>query len=198
MRMQKGVFHFIAPVYGLFHSYQRKRYKRVLADIRPIIDFSAFGSIVDIGCGTGALCYVLAQLGLKATGVDPVERMLAIARRKNKNLPIKYVLASALDQLPFLDGSFDLAVAAYVAHGLTKAQREKLYLEMARISRFAVILFEYNSKRSLPTDFIEWLEKGDYQNFIQNVLVELHGHFANVQIVEVGRQAAVYICFLDR
>ncbi|MGR6835931.1 class I SAM-dependent methyltransferase [Syntrophomonas erecta] len=46
------------------------------------LDFSTYQSIIDIGCGTGALCNVLKEYGLDVTGLDPAEAVLAIAQKK--------------------------------------------------------------------------------------------------------------------
>jgi SAM-dependent methyltransferase len=38
--------------------------------------------VLDLGCGTGALCCALAERGHRVTGVDRAAAMLAVARRK--------------------------------------------------------------------------------------------------------------------
>ncbi len=39
-------------------------------------------SVIDVGCGTGSLCCLLAQRGLRVTGVDPAGASLDVARVK--------------------------------------------------------------------------------------------------------------------
>jgi hypothetical protein len=52
---------------------------------------------------------------------------------------------------------------------------------------------KFNTQRSLPTDFFEWLKRGDYQNFIRTVRLELPSFFPEVRVMAVGKQATVYI-----
>lgn len=52
-------------------------------------------SVLDLGCGTGALCSALAQRGHRVTGVDPAAAMLAVARSKPHAEQIEWVESSA-------------------------------------------------------------------------------------------------------
>ncbi len=81
------------------------------------------------------------------------------------------------NRLPFASKSFEIVLAAYVAHGMQPEQRLELYSEMKRLSRYLVILHEYNQNRSLLTNIVEYAEGGDYFNFIRIVEDELKGGF---------------------
>lgn len=195
------LFNAIAPLYGLFYNRQKKRYREVIRNMATEFDLASFGSILDVGCGTGSLCSVLSESGLAVTGVDPAQKMLAIAKRQPENGSIRFLQASALEQLPFADRSFDLSIASYVAHGMQKSERIKLYSEMRRVTKSKVILYDYNQKRSLLTSLIEWLERGDYFQFIknpksemENCVSEMEKCFSEVKVIEVGTRASWYIC----
>src|ERR1700745_99788 len=60
------------------------------------------GTLLDVGCGTGAYAAGLAARGWNVTGVDASEDMLRRARSKGMDA----VLADAA-ALPFEDASFD-------------------------------------------------------------------------------------------
>ncbi|MCX5775324.1 MAG: class I SAM-dependent methyltransferase [Firmicutes bacterium] len=188
------LFNFIAPVYGLFYQRQKVNFKSAIEGARQAFDLTAFASILDVGCGTGALCSVLHEKGLTVTGIDPAPKMLTIARKHPENDAISFVQGSVLQKLPFSDRSFDLSIASYVAHGLQKKEREKMYAEMSRVSRKYVIIYDYNQKRALLTSIVEWLEGGDYFRFIKEAEQELSACFSQVRIVQVGTRAAWYIC----
>ncbi|WP_088553821.1 class I SAM-dependent methyltransferase [Calderihabitans maritimus] len=68
--------------------------------------------ILDIGCGTGNFSLELARLGVKVTGIDVSEAMLAKAREKatQEGLAIKFLRADAR-KLPFGEASFDAVVS---------------------------------------------------------------------------------------
>jgi ubiquinone/menaquinone biosynthesis C-methylase UbiE len=188
------IFYGIAPVYGLFFDRQRRHYDAVLNDVQNALDLPAQASVLDVGCGTGALCSALSERGFVVTGVDPVRRMLDIAARKLSGKPVALVQASVLERLPFADKSFDLAIASYVAHGMSNPEREIMYAEMSRIARRLVVFHDYNAKRSLLTDFAERLEGGDYFSFIKIARAEMERNFRTVRVLDAGPHAAWYVC----
>jgi ubiquinone/menaquinone biosynthesis C-methylase UbiE len=68
------------------------------------------GSLVDVGCGTGAYAAGLAERGWDVTGVDVSEDMLRRARAKG----VRTVHADAT-ALPFEDESFDAAISVFTS-----------------------------------------------------------------------------------
>lgn len=195
------LFNLIAPVYGLFYEAQKTRFAEVIEGVENELDLSSYETIIDIGCGTGALCSVLNKKGLTVTGIDPAGKMLEIARKKQENKDISFIQADALEGLPFKDNSFDIAIASYVAHGLVVDERKLMYAEMSRITNEWVIIYDYNDNRSLLITIVEWLEGGDYFHFIRNAepemrdcLKEMKSCFSNVEVINVDTRAAWYIC----
>jgi len=195
------LFNTIAPIYGLFYEMQKKHYGKIIENVSGIQDLTSYTSILDVGCGTGALCSVLNKKGVEVTGIDPAEKMLRVAKRQTENKAITFIQADVLEKLPFEDKSFDISIASYVAHGLQKDQRKKLYAEMSRVSKCKVIIFDYNQNRQFMISVIEWLEHGDYFHFIKEAkeemeqcVSEMKGCFSEVEVVDVGSRAAWYIC----
>lgn len=81
----------------------------------PVYAYLAPGAgehILDVGCGTGNFSLELARLGVRVTGIDISEAMLAIARRKAEaaGLDIEFLQADAM-RLPFAADSFDKVVS---------------------------------------------------------------------------------------
>jgi ubiquinone/menaquinone biosynthesis C-methylase UbiE len=66
------------------------------------------GSLIDIGCGTGAYAAGLAELGWDVTGIDVSEDMLRRARAKG----VQAVQADAAS-LPFEDATFDVGISVF-------------------------------------------------------------------------------------
>ena len=191
---KSSVFDLIAPIYGLFYAYQKRHYNAVLDGVQNELDFSTYKNIIDVGCGTGALCSVLNQRGFAVTGVDPARKMLKIAMKKQENAAVAFIQANALGRLPFEGKSFDVSIASYVAHGLAGYEREIMYAEMSRISKHLVVIYDYNENRSALTSIIEWLEGGDYFNFIKEVKSEMRDSFYDMRVIDVGLRGALYIC----
>lgn len=192
-----GLFDRIAPVYGLFYGFQERYYQGVLEKVADsgCVDWGDVGRVLDVGCGTGALCSTLHDLGLSVTGADPSAGMLAQARQKLRYKPVELLHIAPQKPLPFPDHSFDMVIASYVAHGLTAEARQDLYREMRRLSKKFCVIHDYNQNKRLLTSVVEYLEGGDYFNFIQVVEQELSAFSSHLKTIQVGPRAAWYVCY---
>lgn len=202
---ESNLFNTIAPVYGLFFDKQRHWFNGVLDRMQPNLDVRDYSTILDVGCGTGALCSVLSDRGMSVTGVDPASAMLRRARSSAENQRVRFLSGNAVAGLGFADQSFDLVIASYVAHGMPQSHRLLMYAEMARLARSRVIICDYNQNRSLLTSLVEWLEQGDYFHFIGHAEREMRdcevNHrrcFSQVEVFPVGERASWYVCTPDR
>lgn len=206
------IFDLIAPVYSWFFTLQVRNYRRIIAN-NPSFFKDCDCQILDIGCGTGALAYVLSESGHAVTGLDGSAKMIAKAIRLNKGGKAQFQVGNALELLqnksvkinahnlagdePITGQQYDIVVASYVLHGLQKDQRQKLYDTMKQLALKRVIIMDYNQRRSILTSAIEWLEHGDYFNFIKLAEAEMKQIFPNVQIVQTGKRQAWYVCECD-
>jgi SAM-dependent methyltransferase len=85
-----------------------------------LLDAAAVGPatrVLDVGCGPGHLCAAAAARGARPTGIDLAAGMLAAARRNHPTLEFHGADAEAL---PFADGAFDAALAAFVVNHLPR------------------------------------------------------------------------------
>lgn len=80
--------------------------------------------VLDVGCGTGVLTTMFAELGHRVTGIDLAVRMLDVAREKARdaNLHIEYRLEDACN-LSDADSSYELVVARHVIWTLPDPDR---------------------------------------------------------------------------
>ncbi|MDR3541581.1 MAG: class I SAM-dependent methyltransferase [Desulfosporosinus sp.] len=188
------LFNLIAPVYQQFFHGQVQNYRAILQKYEKSLNIPAGGRVLDIGCGTGAFVYCLAERGYQAVGVDFSSSMLRAAKKSTQGKLIKFVQGDVTKGLDFLDGSFDLVLSSYVLHGLSSELRQRIYSEADRLSRGVSLFYDYNQKRRLFTDLIEWAEGGDYFGFIRDGENEMRTYFHDVKIIDVGPQAALYLC----
>jgi SAM-dependent methyltransferase len=195
------LFNTIAPIYALFYEKQKELYAGIIDGVSEELDLTSYDTILDVGCGTGALCAVLNEMGLSVTSIDIAEKMLDVARSKKENENVRIVQGNILEELPFDDKVFDISFASYVAHGLEQQERKHMYAEMSRVTKHWVVIHDYNQSRSLLISIVEWLEGGDYFGFIKNAESELRNCvsemeecFSEVRTVDVGTNAAWYIC----
>lgn len=197
----RKIFNSIAKIYGRFYNYQKRNFIKVIDQVKPEIDITSFNTVLDVGCGTGALCSVLASKGLEVKGIDPAERMLEEARSKPENRSVSFIQGSVLDGLPFDDNSFDIAIASHVAHGMKADSRKKMYSEMSRVAKEYVIIHDYNDRKTPLTSFVEWLEGGDYFHFIKHAepemkdcMKEMKNCFSDVRVLNIGKTSNWYVC----
>jgi ubiquinone/menaquinone biosynthesis C-methylase UbiE len=195
------IFNAIAPIYALFYKKQKNHYSLIFDRVCDHIGLNLYDTVLDVGCGTGALCSVLHEKKFLVTGIDPAEKMLNFAKRQPENKKIRFIRADVLEQLPFEDRAFDISIASYVAHGLQKDERKQMYAEMSRVSKSKVIIYDYNQNRTPMISMIEWLERGDYFGFIKdaknemaNCVLEMKECFSEIKIVDVDKRASWYIC----
>ena len=188
------LFDMIAPIYGRSFHLQHQIYLEIYRrpQVREIL--TGCRSILDIGCGTGAMASALHESGYQISGVDASLGMLRQAKKLMSATETSCILSDFTIGLPFLPQLFDVCLASYVAHGLKPNERQSLYSEMRRLEGKIVSIHDYTDKRSLITDIAEWGEGGDYFNFIKVVQDELRSFYGNLQVITVEPRAALYIC----
>lgn len=99
----------------------------------PMLDLAgnvAGLDVVDVGCGEGRFCRMLAERGGRTVGVDPTGPLLREARARHREGT--YVEAGA-ERLPFRDEAFDLAISYLML--IDVADFRAAIREMARILR---------------------------------------------------------------
>jgi len=70
-------------------------------------------TVLDVGTGTGVFAEAFARKGLAVTGVDANPEFLAVARA---HLPTAEFREGTAENLPFLDGQFDIVFLGHVLH----------------------------------------------------------------------------------
>jgi SAM-dependent methyltransferase len=89
-----------------------------------------FRKALDVGCGEGRFCRMLAAEGVEAIGVDPTPALLERARRLHPEGDYRLGRAEALD---FPDGAFDLVVSCLALVDIPDISAA--IAEMARVLR---------------------------------------------------------------
>lgn len=84
--------------------------RRLVLDAPMMARVRASGArrALDVGCGEGRFCRLMAAEGIATTGVDPVAALLGRARARHPEGDYREGVAEAL---PVPDGAFDLAVS---------------------------------------------------------------------------------------
>ena len=75
-------------------------------------------TVLDIGCGNGALTYDVAKKAEKVVGIDLSEQNISIAKRKYSRENIEYIHGNALTDLP--NERFDVIILSNVLEHIDK------------------------------------------------------------------------------
>lgn len=190
----KFVFTSISFIYSLFFKFNSRKYLELIKSNKNLIGNPAVIKVLDIGCGTGAFTWALNEAGFSVTGTDISSAMMRTANKHGLDCIQSDITTGA----PFEDESFNLVCAAYVAHGMRRKYREKLYKEASRLASETVIFHDYNkSLPALPVVIIEILETligGDFFGFRKHGIEEMREFFHEVSEHRVTRSNSWYIC----
>jgi len=117
------------PLIGLGRVFREKTVE--LADIRP------GHKVLDVGCGTGVLTRMAAQKAGpdgSAAGIDPAPAMIGEARisagREKSRAEFR---VAAMEDLPFDDNSFDIALSSLMLHHLPPDVKIRGLAEVRRV-----------------------------------------------------------------
>lgn len=96
------------------------------ASIVGLLGLKAGDRVLDVACGAGRYCRALASRGLKVTGIDLSDDLLADARARSPNLPgMPLYLRWDARQLPFR-GQFEGAVSLFTSLGYFDSRQDDL------------------------------------------------------------------------
>lgn len=166
-----------------FNAFQQARYEWVLKVAQDVHG----KKVLDVGCGDGALSFVLAKAGADIVGVDNQTLGIEFAKENMNKLDIKHTLhynflvASAYE-LPFPDNTFDVVVSCEVIEHVLEPER--MIREMHRVAKVGarVILTTPHRHHESPTDpnhVIEYFPvefKKLMQGFFSEVEIKLTHH----------------------
>lgn len=99
--------------------------------------FQPAESVLDVGCGTGDLTLRAARkVGREAhvAGIDASPQMIGVAQRKaaRKGRAVDFRLAP-IEDLPFADGEFDVALSSFMLHHLPDDLKVRGLAEVRRV-----------------------------------------------------------------
>lgn len=117
---------------NVYEGYVGRWSRKVAPEFLSWIDVPAGRRWLDVGCGTGALTVVLAEvLGAgNVAAIDPSERFVAACRDRAPGADLRVGIG---EELPWSDAEFDAVLAQLVVNGMNDARRGAA--EMRRVAR---------------------------------------------------------------
>jgi SAM-dependent methyltransferase len=146
--------------------------------------------ILEVGCGEGELAErFVRELGCEVVAIDQSERMVELTRARGVGARVADV-----QDLPFGDGEFDCAIAAWMLYHVPDVDRA--LAELARVLRPGGRLVAVTNSAEHLGELFDLLEKERARmNFGGDNGAELlRGHFSSVE----RREAYGWVAFPDR
>lgn len=131
---------------------------RLLYPSEPVVRFLAHlqtgwppgtpNRALDIGCGAGRHTRLLNDFGYVTTAIDSSSHAVELTQRL---VPAAHTIQASMTDLPFMDGSFDVVIAANTLYYGTLAETARAIQELHRVlsprgHAFVVVRTEHDSR----------------------------------------------------
>ena len=134
----KSLFHY-GKIYNKLLDPLIRPARQILIDHIP-----AGSSVLDVGCGTGLLCFGLKrEKGCEVVGIDLSTRMLEYAMSINSYEDVKFLHQDATNMKDIQNDSFDYVILLNVIHELWSHEQLSVIKESMRVGR-NVAIFDSN------------------------------------------------------
>jgi 2-polyprenyl-3-methyl-5-hydroxy-6-metoxy-1,4-benzoquinol methylase len=140
----------------------KNEFSRVFDHLKNLVDpvdknFGFEGkSVLDFGCGTGALSVAMASRGAEVTGVDPTEVSLEACKYRAQYFQVENSvtpqLVSSTPELPFDDKSFDIVISNSVMEFIPFNRKEYI-IELLRLVKASGLLIISTENGLFPFDY---------------------------------------------
>jgi SAM-dependent methyltransferase len=138
-----GSHHTHGAFYHAFYDRHQAEARRIIAGLVP-----ERSSVLDVACGTGELCFELAQRkNCRVVGVDLSPRMIEFAERRNRQGTVRFVLGDAADLTGLGLGAFDYATVMFLLHEVPGPAQIEVLKQALRAARRVVVM---DSRVPLP------------------------------------------------
>jgi demethylmenaquinone methyltransferase/2-methoxy-6-polyprenyl-1,4-benzoquinol methylase len=177
--MDKDYYQYIRGWFGRwawFYNFIALPLTCVRNKVADLIDKGDKIKILDVCTGTGTQAFAFAKRGYEVLGIDLSEKMLWVAKKKNKYENMRFVVADAA-KMPFENDYFDFACISFGLHDMPHEVRHFVLDEMRRVSR-KIIVVDYHIPKNklhrwLHVSFTSLYESKYYRDFAKRNLEEL-------------------------
>jgi len=136
--------------------------------------------VLDVGCGDGALSYLMSKCGARVVGIDTSPLALSYARQMthNCNTELQFVRGSALE-MPFRDAVFDFVSAIDIIEHMEKP--EEMVQECKRVLKPGGLVVLSTPQRLTETPIDPLHIREFYANELADLLSE---YMTEVEVIQ--------------
>lgn len=151
MPMDISHFHYGGFYYRVIDGKQEEARRKIL-DLTP-----ENATVLDIGCGTGALCHALCEKKqCRVVGLDLSLKMIEFARKHFAHPNAIYVHGDATDLSDYGDRSFDFAAMMLFIHELEEEKQKHALEESLRVAKKVIICDAASPLPKNKNSFLIW------------------------------------------
>ncbi len=162
--------------------------------------------ILDVCAGTGDQALALGKRGFEVVGIDLSNDMLDIAKRKNRQKNVKFLVADST-KIPYPDNTFDISIISFSLHEMPQEIMKKTMSEVSRVTRKdgKIVIADYEMATGgvlqfLGFNFCKIFESRHYIPFLKMDLVKIleknhirvsktfHSHFGLLRIMDCANE----------
>lgn len=149
--------------------------------------------VLDVGCGEGRFCRMLAKRGGVVTGIDPTDELIEAARMRDPDGDYRIAVA---EDLPFESETFDLVVSYVVLVDIPDFR--KGIIEMARVLSRGGEIVVANLNPFVTAVNPPWVKDANKNRLhlaVDNYMEERADHVAwrGIEVINFHRPMASYI-----
>lgn len=178
------------PFLSLFRLNGVRRQTVEMSGVRPD------DRVLDVCTGTGDVALEFSRRCDNVTGIDLSAKMLAVARKKDKDNRVRFLQMDAT-RLDFADKEFDVSAISFGLHDMPPEVREEALREMMRVTRGKIVIVDYNPppNRFLRALYIALVSLWESKYFPEFARSDLEGLLARCGL-QVEREKRVWLGFL--
>jgi len=171
---------------------------QLFGQIKNLVDADSL--IIDVGCGTGRLAFVLADKCKSVLGIDLSKRNIDRAKltlHQNPDSKISFKNSDVGEIISIGLRNFDYALLTYVIHEVNEEERIDLLKEIAQVAD-KIIIGDYlvpkpKGFRSFLSEIIEYIAGSEhyrnYKSFVANGGIKYLANKAGFKIIhEISNQ----------
>lgn len=117
------------------------------------LDVEKYGSMLDVGCGTGLLFDYVAEKTEELIGLDTSRKILLQAKKRSERFANTHLILADADNMPFEDCVFNYVFAMTIIQNMPNP--EKTVDEVKRVAKKTGVMVITGLKKKFPFEVFE-------------------------------------------